>query len=133
MSRDALLARAQAAAERGMVDTCTVRRVIGEVTERGTGVVTRTHLDPNPYAGPCRVQQHQATADRQDAGEDQVLMLRLELQLPISVTGLQVADEVTITASRDPDLVGRVFLIHDLAHKTDASSRRVQCVERTGS
>jgi hypothetical protein len=50
----------------------------------------------------------------------------------VSVTGLEVGDEVTITASRDPDLIGRAFLVRDLFHKTDASSRRVQLTERTG-
>jgi hypothetical protein len=80
------------------------------------------------------VQQHQATADRQDVGEDSLLLLRLEVQLPMTVTGLEVGDEITITAAaRDADLVGRVFRIHDLAHKTDATARRVQCIERTGS
>lgn len=131
MSRTALLARAQAAAEAGMADTCTIRRLTGETTQRGSGDVTPTYADL--YAGKCRVQQHQARADRQTPGQDQVLMLRLELQLPMSVTGLQVADEVTITVSQDPDLIGRVFLVHDLAHKTDASARRMACVERTGS
>ncbi len=46
----------------------------------------------------------------------------------------QVGDEIEITASvHDADLLGRVFRIHDLAHKTHATARRVQCVERTGS
>jgi hypothetical protein len=134
MDRAALLARAQAAAEAGMVDTCTIRRVTGEAMDPNTGVVGPTYLSPDPYAGKCRVQQHQATADQHDAGQDYLLLLRLEVQLPMAVAGLEVGDEVTITASAyDPDLPGRVFLIHDLAHKTEATARRVQCTERTGS
>jgi hypothetical protein len=85
------------------------------------------------YTGKCRVQQHQATADEKDIGEDNLLLLRVEVQLPMSVTDLEVGDVITMTASaNDPDLPGRAFRIHDLAHKTEATARRVQCVEVTG-
>lgn len=131
MSRVAVLARARAAAEAGMADACSIRRITGSTTQRGTGVVTPTYL--GLYAGKCRLQQPNALSRPKRAGEDYLLMLRIELQLPMSVTGLAVGDEVTITASQDPDLVGRVLLVHDLAHKTDASARRVGCEERTGS
>lgn len=130
MSRESVLARGRTAAELGMRDTCTVGREGDPVTD-ADGDVTRTST--TLYTGKCRVQQHQATADRQDIGEDNLLLLRIEVQLPMSVTGLEVGDEITVTASVDADLVGRVFRIHDLAHKTDATARRVQCVERTGS
>jgi hypothetical protein len=60
------------------------------------------------------------------------VLLALEVQLPMTVVGLQVGDEVHMTGSRtDPDLVGRVFLVRALAHKTDATARRVQCTQRT--
>lgn len=131
MSRESVLARGQTAALLGMRDACTIRRITGETTDDFSGEIVKTYTDL--YAGQCRVQQHQATADRQDVGEDYLLLLRLEVQLPMTVVGLEVGDEITMTASAgDPDLVGRVFRIHDLAHKTDATARRVQCTERTG-
>lgn len=134
MSRSSVLAAGQRAAEAGMVDACTVRRITGRATNPDTGAVTPTYLTPDPYAGKCRVQQHQAQAQQHDAGEDYLLLLRLEVQLPMSVSGLKVGDEVTITASvHDADLIGRVFLVHDLAHKSEATTRRVQCLERTDS
>jgi hypothetical protein len=134
MSRAVVLARGRLAAELSMVDTCTIRRRTGVTTNQDTGVPTVTYLSPDPYAGKCRVQQHQAQSQQQTAGEDYLLLLRLEVQLPMSVVGLEVGDEITVTASaNDPDLPGRTFLIHDLAHKTDATARRVQCTERTGS
>lgn len=129
MSREALLARAQAAAEAGMADTCTIRRLTGEATSTASGVITPTYA--TLYTGKCRLQQLISQARPHEVGEDHTLLIRFELQLPMSVTGLLVSDEVTITASRDSDLVGRVFLIHDLFHKTDASSRRVGVTERT--
>jgi hypothetical protein len=133
MVREVLLARAQAAAELAMVDACTIRRVTGETTDPASGVITPTYLNPNPYTGKCRVQQVMVQSRPHDVGQDYQLLLRLELQLPMSVTGLRSGDEVTITASQDPDLVGRTFHIRDLGHKTDASARRVQMMERTDS
>lgn len=114
-----------------MVDACTIRRHGADVTDDFSGEITPAVTVI--YSGKCRVQQHQATADEKDAGEDRQLLLRLEVQLPMSATGFKVADEVTMdTSASDPDLPGRVFLVHDLAHKTDATSRRLQCQERTG-
>lgn len=133
MSRESVLARGRFAAELGMVDACTIRRVTGVATDQTTGVRTPTYLSPDPYTGKCRVQQALAQAAQHDAGEDFLLLLRLEVQLPMSVTGLEVNDQVTITASRDADLVGRVFLVRDLFHKTDATARRIQVIERTDS
>jgi hypothetical protein len=129
MTRATLLARAQAAAEAGMVDACVIRRRTGETTDEASGVVTPTW--DLLYDGRCRVQQAIAQADQHDVGENYLLQMRLEVQLPLVVTGLAVGDEVTVTASRDPDLMGRVFLVRDLFHKTDASSRRVGVTERT--
>jgi hypothetical protein len=134
MSRASALARGQMAAEVGMVDACTVRRkATGGTTDPDTGFPTQGYTEL--YAGRCRVQQHQASAQREDVGGDRLLLLRLEVQLPVTGTeGLKVGDEIAITAAvHDADLVGRVFLIHDLAHKTHPTARRVQCLERTGS
>lgn len=129
MSRAALVARAKIAAEKGMVDTCSIRRgADGGTDGSGNVVTTWTSL----YTGRCRVQQSPGQASSQNPGESYQLLLRLEVQLPMSVIGLHVGDEITITAAvRDADLVGRVFLIRDLAHKSDASARRVGVTERT--
>lgn len=128
MSRTRLLSRAQAAAVRGMVDVCTIRRITG--TSTTGGVVTPTYS--TLYTGQaCRIQQSLAQAAQHDAGQDYTLLVRFELQLPVAVTGLRVSDEVNITASQDADLVGRVFLVRDLMHKTDESARRVGVTERT--
>lgn len=129
MSRTALLEEARAAAEEGMADTCTIRRVTGETTD-ADGVITPTYAVL--YAGICRVQQQQPYAERHDAGQAYLLLLRLEIQLPMSVTGLAPDDIITMdTSAMDADLPGRQFVIRDLAHKTDASSRRVQAQEVT--
>lgn len=129
MSRQQLLEEARAAAEEGMVDTCTIKRVTGETLDANDAVVpTYTTL----YTGVCRIQQQQPYAERKDVGEAYLLALRLEVQLPMTVIGLEPDDVLTIVTSlMDADLPGREFVVRDLAHKTDASSRRVQCQEIT--
>lgn len=134
MTRASALARGRAAAEAGMIDTCTIRRRTGETTNATSGVVTPTYLSPDPYSGKCRFQQALVQTEPHNVGEDMVRLLRLELQLPMSVAGLQVNDEVTcVTSAYDPDLPGRTFLVRDLAHKSEATARRIQLTERTGS
>ena len=130
MSRASLLARGQAAAEAGMVDACTIRRRDGTTFDRFSGTTVPNWDDL--YAGKCRVQQGIAQADEQDAGEDYQLRLRLVVQLPISVTGLGVGDEITVTAAaHDPELVDTVFLVRDLFAKTHPTSRRLGVTRRT--
>jgi len=124
-----LLASGRAAAEALMVDQCRIRRRVGETTGPG-GVVTPAY--EVLYEGRCRVQQSGGQAAAVEAGEARLLLLRLEVQVPMSVTGLQPADEVLMVASaHDPDLPGRQFRIRDLAHKTHATSRRLQVEEVT--
>lgn len=128
MSRETLLARGRAAALRGMVDTCTITRVANGAVDENTGRIART--EQAIYAGPCRVQNQRAQSRTEDVGEDRALLLPMEIQLPTSVTGLVVGDRITITASaHDADLVGRTFAVRDLAHKSEATARRVRAEE----
>lgn len=130
MSRESVLARGRAAAEAGMVDTCVIRRVASGSTDPDTGVITPTYA--TVYTGRCRVQQSAAQATGVEAGQAYRLILRLELQLPMTVTGVQPEDEVEVTASEhDPDLPGRVFRVRDLAYKSHATARRIGVEEQT--
>lgn len=130
MSRDSLLARGQAAAERGMVDACTITRTRVTSTNEDTGHQATTTT--TVYSGRCRTQQHSPSGVRPtNAGEKHQLQLPNELQLPVSVTGVRTGDIVTITSSRDADLVGRTFKARELMHKTDATSRRIGIEEAT--
>jgi hypothetical protein len=130
MSAATALARGRAAALALMVDTCVIKRVTGETTDPFSGTITPTAV--TLYAGMCRVQHREAQGREETPGQAFLVMLLLELQLPMTVTGLQVDDQVTITASaHDPDLAGRTFYIRDLMHKTHATARRVSIQERT--
>lgn len=131
MSRASALARGRLAAEAGMRDTCSIRRELGTAVDDNTG--DETIVWEQLYVGKCRVQQRsEANSQQETPGEDYQLLQRVELQLPMSVTGLREADEVTITAAvADPDLAGTVYLIRDLFAKTDATARRVGVTRRT--
>lgn len=128
MSRASVLARGRTAALAGMVDTCTIARSENGTVDENTGRIARAEV--TIYNGACRVQNQRAQSRAEEVGEDRALLLPMEIQLPTSATGLCVGDRITITASvNDPDLVGRVFAIRDLAHKSEATARRVRAEE----
>lgn len=133
MSAASALARGRAAAEALMVDTCAITRVSGSTTDDLTGAVTPT--EGPVYSGRCKVQTagSGAMGRRYDIAEVSTVMLRLELHLPMATsTTAQRGDLVRITASvHDPALLGRLFRLHDLAHKSFATARRFLLEEAT--
>jgi hypothetical protein len=130
MSATTATLRGRLAAEANMVDACTIQRVTGTSTNDTTGVVTITYLPI--YSGKCRVQQSVPVSKPADVGQAHVWLQRLELQVPMSVTGIASDDLVTITASLlDADLVGRTFRVRELGHKSHMTARRVQLEEVT--
>lgn len=129
MSRASVLTRGRVAAEAGMVDACSIRRRTGTTTDDNTGEVTPTWT--SIYSGKCRVQQRTVQAESQTPGQDYQLLTQLELQFPIAAAALLVGDEVTVTASGDPQLVGAVLIVRDLAVKSEATARRIGVTRRT--
>ncbi len=130
MGLDIALARARIVAERLMVDTCTIRRSVSTSTDPNSGDITPTYA--TIYGGKCRVQQPSVDARSADAGEAYLLMLRLSVQVPMTVAGVRAGDEVLInSAVFDPDLPGRTFVVRELAHKTHATARRLGVEEKT--
>ena len=134
MSRASVLARGRFAAEASMADACTIKRLVtSSTTNPDTGYPTSTYT--TLYTGKCRIQQQAVVARPHDVGEDEVMIVRFDLQLPVVGTeGLRVNDIVTITAAvNDADLVGRTFQVWELAHKSESTARRIGITERTGS
>lgn len=130
MSRSSVLARGRAAALAGMVDTCRIVRVTNGAVDENTGRIAQA--EQVIYEGVCRMQNQRAQSRAEEVGEDRPLLLPLEVQLPMTVTYLRVGDRITITASlNDDDLTGRTFQLRDLAHKTEATARRVRVEEVT--
>lgn len=114
-----------------MVDACTITRATGSTTDVDSGEVVET-ID-TIYDGKCRFQQPPAIARPADVGEALVFQLPFQLQLPmVDTEGVQVGDRVTATASiSDADLVGRVFWVKALFHKSHATARRIGLEEVT--
>lgn len=132
MSASSAVLRGQAAAERNMIDTCTVQHQTGESTGAG-GVVTTTY-GAAFYSGKCQVQILSQTEAGQgkDVGEAYRIVSRRVVKLPMSVTGVVEGDRITITASAlDAALVGKVYVARDIEAKTYLTSRRVTVLEIT--
>lgn len=135
MSATTALQRGRIKAASLMLDTVTVTRLVpdptGASTDGETGVVTPSYT--TVYTGPCKVQETQSEVARpEEVGQAERFVGRLELHLPVTVVGVASDDIATITATvLDPDLVGRVFHVRELAHKTFATARRYGIVEVT--
>ena len=112
-----------------MVDACQVVRVAGQVTDPVTGVVSDEYV--MVYEGPCRVQARALQGQAPRVGEYAASILRLEVHLPVSVTGVAVGDVVGVTGSADPDLLGRKFTVTGLSHKSLLTARRLAVEEVT--
>lgn len=116
-----------------MVDACTIKRLASSITNPTTGAVTPTYTPL--YAGPCRVQvlSQMAGNSARSIGDQDITQLWMTVQLPVVGTeGLRERDLVEITAcAHDADLVGRVLTIHEMHHKSEATSRRIGVRERT--
>lgn len=130
MTARSATASGQILAERLMADACTIQHKTGETTDAIGNVVP---VYTSKYAGKCKVQQRTGVGvgQPQNVGEAAEFVSRLELHVPVSVTGVVPDDLVTITVSLDADLVGRTFFIRELSHKTFLSARRFGLIEVT--
>lgn len=120
--------RGRRAAEAIMVDACTITRPTSTPTnpEMGTVVVTTATI----YTGKCRVSIAVKNARPFVVGEAQLFLIRVQLQLPVTAVNVAIDDRVLLTASTlDPELVGKTFVVRELAHGTHITSRRLQMQE----
>jgi hypothetical protein len=119
----------RAAAEAGMVDTCTVRRATGVTT---TDPVTGKVIDvmQTVYSGKCKFKSGIYATRSVSAGEALWVESQPQLHLPMSATGIRVGDVATIdTSALDPDLPGTVVRIDGPAHSSFSTARRFLCTE----
>ncbi|HET7386851.1 MAG TPA: DUF6093 family protein [Nocardioidaceae bacterium] len=127
MSATTAALRGQSAAERLMTDTCTITRPDPDtppVFDDATGTYTTPTV--TVYEGKCRVRP--TNVDRTvEAGDVRVHLWHSVISVPISVSGVQVNDTVTITASTDPGLVGKVYTVGNIDLGTAITARRLGC------
>jgi hypothetical protein len=118
-------------AESMMVDACKVEYVSGTTWDEGSG--TSAPAYSTRYEGKCRTQTTLTAEANPDAGEREWVVQSLTVAVPMSATGFQIGDRVTITKTLlDLDLLGRVFTVAALAHKTHMTARRLRVEEVTG-
>lgn len=113
-----------------MVDACTVKPVAGNATDPSTGVVTTTY-GAAVYTGKCKFQrQRGAYPSNPEAGEHRWTVAPLELHLPVAGSGaVSTGHVVEVTASVDPELVGKRFRIRAGDRKTFATATRFSLEE----
>ena len=122
MSAESAILDGRRAAEELMVDTCRIRRVTGTTTNPD-GTVSATY-EP-VHAGKCRIQTRDPYEQRPEAGEHSFTVVRDILQLPMSVTSVQVGDVVDqVVSALDPDLSGREWRVAGPSRKTHQTMRR---------
>jgi hypothetical protein len=129
MSREKALAGGQELAEAGMIDACVIQHNTGESTGAG-GVVTVTYGTAF-YTGKCQVQTQTETGQSVDVGEAARIVTRRVVRLPVAVDDVLEGDLITITASLDPALVGKLFTARDIEAKTFLTARRITVLEVT--
>lgn len=118
-------------AEALMVDACVVRRQTGKSTDPVSGKVAPVLVPV--YSGPCKVQQTMAQSNTTVSGDYQFTLQNTRLDVPVSAGPLRVNDTVELTAATlDPQLVGRVYRVVELFHKSFATSQRTRVEEVTG-
>lgn len=136
---DAAVRSRRRAADRIMVDSCTItRRRLDESGEpvRDMDPVTLELTDvwDEVYAGRCRVQRPGAVmvGSEPDVGGAEYSVEVVHVQVPLSVLGVKADDRVTVTAvgaASDPDSVGMVLSVRVNQHKTHATKRVLVCEE----
>lgn len=130
MSAEAAVLDGRRAAESLMLDQCTVTRPGDPVTDPETGEVTPSSTPV--YSGPCKVQQTISQGSNPSAGSHQFTIQDSRVDFPVSAGPLMVDDIVTVTSSAlDPQLVGTVFRISELFHKSFATAQRTRVEEVT--
>ena len=128
MNAQAALLRGRVAAEALMVDSCTVQRPTGTVTDHVTGEVFPYFVPV--YSGLCKLQQTISQAANPTSGGHSFTVLESRFDTPVGSGPFLVGDMVTIvTAPLDPQLVGRVFRIVEPFNKSFATAQRVRVEE----
>jgi len=117
------------AAERIMLDTCTIRRKTGTAFDETTGRYTDTTT--TVYTGKCKLQDRIIQGES-EAGGREVITLSSVLHLPVPVTAVQVDDVAEVTASQDPAAVGRKLRVAQVHYKSYATARQLQVEDVTG-
>jgi len=108
-----------------MLDACTVTRSGTRTYNPVTQQYSET--DTTVYSGPCRIKIWRGQDEQ--AADTEVNVQRYYLDLPLSDTAPDVRrrDTVTITASLNAALVGRVLILTNAEAETTDTAFRITC------
>jgi len=108
-----------------MLDACTVTRPGTRTYNPVTQQYSET--DTTVYSGPCRIKIWRGQDE--EAAEQEINVQRYYLDLPLSDTAPDVRrrDTVTITASLNAALVGRVLILTNAEAETTDTAYRITC------
>lgn len=131
MSVAAVVARGRVAAERLMVDTCTVSTWTGRTAQNETTGAEAKVYEVD-FTSPCKVQQRQLKPTEPEVGGRRVAIDEVEIHLPVSagqVSEGQVVEITAVGAGSDSRLVGRKFVVSSPMNKTNATATRLRVKE----
>lgn len=125
MSQRSAVLAGRRAAGRNMLDTCTVKTVTGITTNPTTGADVPTYSAPI-YTGRCKVQTYEPQERNPEVGGATVTVQRYSIHVPVGSFAPAVGQVITITAAAlDPNLVGNVFRVVALLHKSASTAYRL--------
>ena len=129
MSLAGVLERGRRAAEAIMSDACTIARPGARGAFNAT---TGTYADSDEsavYSGKCRIQSSNVLDPRSpEFGGREITTQEVTVSVPMSAEGIEVGDEVTVTACEfDSEMVGRSLKVEGLVIKSHSTARRLRC------
>ena len=114
----ALILQAQAAAQRLMLDQCTVTRRSAELVEDPeTG--REDYASQTVYEGPCKVQTYEAYEQTPEGAGHTYTVQRYRVDVPASAGPFTTGDVITVTGYRHE------FLVAGEMDKTHMSAQRL--------
>jgi hypothetical protein len=126
----ATLAQGRAAALQLMTDKVVITRVTGQVYNPATMQYEPTTA--TVYTGPADVKPLNVGDREVQAGEREVALRTFDVRLPFdTVADLARGDLVTVTASGDASLVGRVLTVTGVGRGGRRTARHIDAEDRS--
>lgn len=122
MGRDAALAR--------MRDECTITRPGAQTWDDAAGAYTGG-TPARLYAGPCRIRRPNVAEREAAAGDADWTVTGAVVSIPVDGTtdDLLGATVTVVGCEMDPTLTGREFTVRAPHAQSQATARRLRCVE----
>lgn len=120
-------ARNRPAATSALTSVCTVVRPGASGTlDRATGINPGTAATTVATGLACRVERTREKESELPVADQRVTVRRYDFQVPFDAAVIQPKDVITVTASRNPGLAGRVFTVTEVTQVSLAWSRMLR-------